>query len=196
MQCTYHPKTEAEFSCAICNAPLCRECAEEVRPGHYCCLRCAMLQSVSEAGTSIQEKRERQEERREKTKWGPFQYFVILSSVSILLMWGVIIFGGQKPPPRTADFAKSERVLLFMVDSAIKRYANYERNKYPEQLTDLIPKYLPQREDEVFNINHLSYKRDLKVGYRLHLAASKPGQMSLVLTANGVEYTPPPREKV
>ena len=78
-----------------------------------------------------------------------------------------------------------------MVDGAIKRYALYEGNRYPEQLTDLIPGYLPMRQDETSHLESLSYQRDTKAGYRLSLARAKPGEMNIVLTATGVEYTAP-----
>jgi len=196
MKCKYHPDREAELFCASCNAPLCKECTEEVKPGEYYCFQCAMLYSVSEGGTSIKDKREKEEERRrkEKKKWGPFQYFVVVSSVLILVMWGVIIFGGQPAPSRTVDFAKKGRVLLFMVDSALKRYAHYERNRYPEKLSDLVPKYLSLRKDEIFHLNKLSYKRDPKTGYRLSLAKTKPGVMNIILSPKGIEYTHPSSE--
>jgi hypothetical protein len=61
-----------------------------------------MIQSVSEVGASMQEKWEKGEKRREGKRWGPFQYFLIVSSVLLLVMWGVIIFGGPTAPPRTA----------------------------------------------------------------------------------------------
>ncbi|MFB0533075.1 MAG: B-box zinc finger protein [Desulfatiglandales bacterium] len=198
MQCKYHRKRKAEFFCVSCNSPLCKECTEQVRPGHYLCFQCAMQRSVSEVGTSMRERREKEDDRtlKKKKKWGPFQYFVIVSSVLILVMWGVIVFGGQKRPPRTAavDFTKRERVLLFMVDGAIKRYAHYERDKYPEQLTDLIPKYLSLRENEVSHLRKLSYQRDLRVGYRLSLASPQSGQMNIILTPQGLEYTSPSRQ--
>jgi len=196
MECRYHPEEKAQFFCASCGAPLCKECAEEVRPNYYLCFQCAMIQSVSEVGASIQEKREKGEKRREGKRWGPFQYFLIVSSVLFLVMWGVVIFGGPAAPPRTAvvDFTKKGRVLLFMVDGAIKRYAHYEGNKYPEQLTDLIPKYISLRGNEALNLRRLSYQRDLVVGYRLSLVKPNPGQMNVILTPKGIEYTPPSNE--
>ncbi|MBE9593077.1 MAG: hypothetical protein IMF19_06325, partial [Proteobacteria bacterium] len=113
MKCKYHPKRKAEFFCASCNAPLCKECAEESKSGEYYCFQCAMLHSVSEVGTSIKDKRAETTEKKavKKKKKGPFQYFVIISCVLILVMWGVIIFGGQPAPPRKIDFAKKGRVL-------------------------------------------------------------------------------------
>jgi len=195
MQCKYHRDRLAEFFCASCNAPLCKECADEAKPGEYYCFQCAMIRSVSAVGTSIQEKREKEKDKRlkKKKKWGPFHYFVVVSSILILVMWGVIIFGSPKKPARTvtADFTKKGRVLLFMVDGAIKRYAHYEGNKYPEHLTDLIPKYLPLRESEVFHLKKLSYHRDSKIGYRLSLANPAPGEMNVILSPKGVEYSPP-----
>ena len=195
MQCKYHPERKAEFFCASCNAPLCKECAEEVKPGSYLCFQCAMIQSVSEIGTSIKEKRE-QEEKKKKRRWGPFKYFVIVSSVLILVMWGYIIFGGQELPATiaTVDYGKQGRVLLFMVDGAVKRYAHYERNKYPEKLTDLIPKYVSLEGEQILHLKQLLYELDPKVGYRLSLASPEPGEMNVILTSKGVEYTAPSEE--
>ena len=195
MQCKYHPERKAEFFCASCNDPLCEECAEEVKPGSYLCFQCAMIQSVSEVGTSIKEKRE-QEEKRKKKRWGPFQYFVIVSSVLILVMWGYIIFGGQEIPATlaTVDYGKQGRVLLFMVDGAVKRYAHYEGNEYPEQLTDLVPKYLSLEGTQILHLKQLLYQLDSKVGYRLSLASPQPGEMNVILTSKGVEYTAPSEE--
>jgi len=195
MQCKYHPDRVAELFCTSCNGPLCPECAEETPTGQFYCYECAMLHSVSEVGTSIKDKREKGERKRgAKRRWGPFRYFVVLSSVLILVMWGVIIFGGKKPPAPTAEFAKKGRVLLFMVDGAIKRYALYEGNRYPERLADLIPGYLPLRDEEASHLEGLSYQRDPTAGYRLSLARVKPGEMNIVLTGAGVEYSTPSKE--
>jgi hypothetical protein len=192
MQCKYHPDRPAEIFCASCNAPLCKECAEEAKPGQYYCFECAMLHSVSEVGTSMREKREKGEEKKEKKKWGPLHYFVIVCSVLILVMWGIIFFGGQKAPPREVDFAKKGRVLLFMVDGALKRYAHYEGNGYPERLSKLVPKYLSLRKEELFYLDRLLYQRDPKGGYSLSLARTKPGEMNIILSAKGIEYSRPP----
>jgi hypothetical protein len=152
-----------------------------------------MLHSVSEVGTSMRERREEEEEKKLKRrrKWAPFHYLVTVSSVLILVMWGVIIFGGQKAPPRSIDHVTKGRVLLFMVDGAIRRFALYEGNRYPEQLTDLIPKYLPLRETEIAHLKRLSYQRDVGIGYRLSLANPTPGEMNIVLSPKGIEYTSP-----
>ncbi len=193
MKCKYHPKRQAEFFCASCNAPLCKECAEESKSGEYYCFQCAMLHSVSEVGISITDKRAEVTEKKavKKKQWGPFQYFVIISSVLILVMWGVIIFGGQPAPPQRIDFAKKGRVLLFMVDGAIKRYAHYEGNKYPEKLSNLVPKYLSLGKDQLFYLEKLSYQRDPSIGYRLSVANPKAGEMNVILTPKGIEYTQP-----
>ncbi|GAF69977.1 unnamed protein product, partial [marine sediment metagenome] len=142
--------------------------------------------------TSIVDKRGKLTEKKaKKKKGGPFQYFVIISSVLILVMWGVIIFGGQPAPKGTADFAKKGRVLLFMVDGAIKRYAHYEGDKYPEKLSNLVPKYLSLRKDELFHLEKLSYQKDPKTGYRLSVANPKAGEMNVILSPKGIEYTRP-----
>jgi len=195
MQCKYHPERKAEHFCASCRAPLCDECAEEVKPGSYLCFQCAMIQSVSEVGKSIEEKRE-EEEKKKKKRWGPFQYFVIASSVVILVMWAYILFGGQELPPRitTIDYGKQGRVLLFTVDGALKRYAHYEGNKYPEQLTDLIPKYLSLEGSQILNLKKLVYQTNPETGYRLSLATPERGEMNVILTPKGLEITGPSEE--
>jgi len=198
MQCKNHPDRKAEHICTSCNAPLCDECAEEVKTGIYACFQCAMLQSVSEVGLSIKDKRERaiEKEVSRKKKWGPYQYFLIFSLVLILAMWGVIILGGEPAPSKTAAVlgkGKAGRVLLFLVDGALRRYAHYEGNKYPLHLTELVPKYLQLKESQVPCLSNLSYIRDPepKIGYRLSIANSEGQGMKIILTPKGVEHIQP-----
>jgi hypothetical protein len=192
MQCKNHPDRQAERFCAGCGIPLCGECAEETKPGEYYCFKCAMLVSVSAVGTTMKGKRERlaekKEKEKEKKKWTPFRYFVLISLVLILVMWGVIIFGGQKAPAGAADLAGQPRILLFMVDGALKRYAYYEDNRYPARLIDLFPKYLSLRKEELPLLDTLSYAKDPELGYRLSLARPKPGEMNLIISPKGIQY--------
>jgi len=191
MQCKTHPNRRAEHFCAGCGIPLCSDCSEEVKPGQFYCFQCAMLTSVSAVGTSIKDKRVKAADKKEKEegkkKWTPFRYFVVVAAVFILVMWGVILFGGQQAPAGTADFANQPRVLLFMVDSSIKRYAHYEGNQYPAKLSDLIPKYLRLEEKDLPQLQNLSYERDQALGYRLSFAKPKPGE-KIVITAKGIKY--------
>ena len=149
-----------------------------------------MLSSVSAVGTSMKDKKEKLAEKKEKgkTKWTPFRYFVLISSVLILVMWGVIIFGGEKAPAGTADLTGQPRILLFMVDGALKRYAYYEDNRYPSKLIDLYPKYLSLGKEDLAFLDRLIYVRDTSLGYRLSLANPKPGEMNLVISPKGIKY--------
>jgi len=193
MQCKNHPDRTAVHICSSCNAPLCDDCVEEIRPGEYFCFQCAMLQSVSQVGSSLADKKDKaSKENGKKKKWGPFHYFMTVASVLIAVMWVVIIFGGEPPPQQTTEFAKKGRVFLFMVDGALKRYAHYEGNRYPEQLADLVPKYLPLKESELIYLKRLSYEKGVKKGYRLFLANPREGEMNPVLSPRGIEYMPSP----
>jgi hypothetical protein len=150
-----------------------------------------MVQSVSEVGTTLKDKREKsaKKKEKEKKKWGPFQYFLVASGVLIVSMWGFILFGGQEVPASRMDFKNQPRILLFMVDGAIKRFASYdEGNKYPEKITDLIPKYLNMAKVDLAHLNSLSYQRDAKVGYRLSLKNPREGQMDISITPQGIQY--------
>ena len=77
---------------------------------------------------------------------------------------------------------------MFMVDGAIKRFADEKGIKYPEKITDLIPKYLSLAVGDLAHLNILLYVRDKEAGYRLSLKAPKPGQMNIVITPQGIRY--------
>jgi hypothetical protein len=147
-----------------------------------------MLTSVSEGGTRIQDRREKavEEKLKEKKKWGPFRYFVLSAAVLILVLWGVIFFGGEKPPANATNIASNPRAFLFMVDSSIKRYAHYEKKGYPERLSDLIPKYLRLKSQDPLSL--LSYRKDPKEGYGLSLAKKTPGEKAIILSPQGIRY--------
>jgi len=196
MQCKHHPDRKATHICSSCNAPLCEDCAEETRPDVYTCFQCAMLHSISAVGSGLTDKREKAVEKKgkKKKKWGPFQYFLTVSSTLILVMWAVIIFGGQKAPEKNGvvlERGKANRVLLFLVDGALKRYAHYEGNRYPETLNNLVPKYLQMRKDQTQILDRLSYIKVPRTGYELSIANPRTGDMSIILTPKGVKYTQP-----
>jgi len=196
MKCNNHPNHEAVHFCASCGIPLCDDCVEEPIPGQFFCFQCAMVQAVSGAGTSLKGKREKHTEKEldKKKPWGPFRYFVVLSSVLIAVMWGVIIFGGQQAPVEAMDVTKNERVFLFMVDSCIKRYANHQKGNYPESLMDIVPKYLPLRGDNLIYLERLSYKKDPQEGYLLSLVNTKPGEMKIIISAKRIRYASSSKE--
>jgi hypothetical protein len=190
MRCRNHADREAKHFCTVCGVPLCKDCVEETRPGTYHCFQCAMLTSVSEGGSQIQDRREKivHEKLKERRKWGPFRYFLIVSAVLIAVMWGVIFFGGEKAPAGSANIAENPRAFLFMVDSALKRYAHYEKAGYPERLTDLVPKYLRVGKGSVDQLRLFSYQKDPNEGYVLSLAKKAPGEKTVVISAKGVQY--------
>jgi hypothetical protein len=176
---------------------MCEIDAEEVRPGEFFCFQCAMLQTISVGGDKLKDKREkaaqREVEKRKKWNWGWFQYFLLSSSVLILTMWSVILFGQpEKAPSRIQQLAKNERVMLFLADSAVKRYVHYEKAGYPQTLMDLVPKYLAFEAEQLHYLDILEYERDPDVGYRLYLANPKSGAMRITLTAQGIEHEEPP----
>jgi len=155
-----------------------------------------MLHSISAVGSGLTEKREKAVEKKgkKKKKWGPFQFFLTVSSTLILVMWAVIIFGGQKAPEKSGvvlERGKANRVLLFLVDGALKRYAHYEGNRYPETLNNLVPKYLQMRKDQTQILDRLSYIKVPRTGYELSIANPRTGDMSIILTPKGVKYTQP-----
>jgi hypothetical protein len=200
MQCRFHPDRKAEYYCETCHIPLCRDCGEEVRPGAYTCFQCGMIQSLSQAGTSLAERQKRAVAKRSVKRWGPFHYFLVVSCFLIGVMWSVVIFGGTPAPHQTASFelekGQAGRVLLFLVDGAIKRYAHHEKKGYPHHLSDLVPKYLQIREEQIPSLNQFTYQREgADKGYRLSLAQTRKGEMRLIFTPHGIEYSPPTEDR-
>lgn len=199
MKCKNHPEREASQFCSSCNIPICDNCAEEVNPEEFFCFNCAMLQAVSTVGTSIADKKDKGDGKSVKAKkqWGPFHYFVIASCVVISVMWTIILFGGEETPGKKIDYANQERVFLFMIDSSIKRYHNYEGNNYPERLIELIPKYLRMADEDIQYLDMLAYRIDAGGGYNLTLANPKPGSLSIILSSQGIKYKRvPPEEEI
>lgn len=198
MRCKNHPDREAAHYCIGCGIPICDDCTEESKPGEYVCFQCAMLSSVSKVGGTIKDRQEKLVEKKEKAKekrrWTPFRYFLVVSCVLIVVMWGVILFGGQTPPSGAADYASQPRVLLFLVDSAVKRFAHQEGNQYPARLRDMIPKYLKMRDEDIPILEALSYETNPRIGYRLSFARPKPGEMNIVMTPKGIEQKNPAGE--
>jgi len=128
-------------------------------------------------------------EKKKKGRWGFFHYFVIISSVTIMAMWAGILCGGRPAPPRTIDLTRHPEFVLFMVDVAIKRYAHYEGNEYPETLSDLIPKYVPLGKHELLPLGRLSYRRNAEVGYYLLLGDPETGGALIILSPQGIAYS-------
>ena len=192
MQCKNHPDKLATFFCVGCEMPLCDDCAEESEPGRYYCFKCAMMTSVSAVGATIRDKKERVADGRgkEKKKLTAFHYFIILTSTLILAMWGFILFGGQEFPESedSIDLAGNTRVLLFMVDGGIKNYAHANGNIYPQRLINLVPDYLSIGSDQLRHLALLSYEKDPKTGYRLFLTNPEPGEMHIIISADGIQY--------
>lgn len=199
MQCKNHPDKRATRFCEGCNIPLCDDCVEENNTGQYYCFQCAMMTSVSAVGTTIRDKRERAagEKKGARKRLTTFHYFVLFTGTLILGMWGFILFGGQEPPDfeGNINLAGNTRVLLFMVDGGIKSYAHTKGNIYPERLPDLIPKYLSLGVSQVRLLDTLFYEKNPKTGYRLSLANPKPGEMYIIISADGIQYQLPSGEE-
>jgi len=133
-------------------------------------------------------------EKREKA-WGMFHLYLLISSALIIAMWGVIIRGGEPPPPRTVHLVERPTVILFLVDGAIRRYAHYEERGYPEQLSDLPVKYIPLGKEGLSSLDALSYSTDPAEGYRLALIDPSTSEVIVVLSPQGIVHMGPPAEE-
>ena len=126
-----------------------------------------------------------------KKHWGTFHIYLLISATLIIAMWGLIIRGGEPPPPRTAPVVERPTVLLFLIDTALRRYAHYEERGYPEQLSDLHPKYIPLRQKELASLERFSYSADPAEGYRLGLIDHSTGNVTIILAPQGIVYMLP-----
>jgi hypothetical protein len=126
-----------------------------------------------------------------KKYWGAFHISLLISATLTIAMWGLIIRGGEPPPPRTAPVVERPTVLLFLIDTAIRRYAHYEERRYPERLSHLHPKYLPLRQEELSSLERFSYSAGPAEGYRLGLIDRSTGNVTIVLSPQGIVYMLP-----
>lgn len=172
MQCQFHPARTAQHFCEGCGKPLCSECSQMIlRGSDFYCFQCAILQSVSVfEGPEKGAETEAAPDSALGARRGPFEYFIAVAAVLTLVMWGVIFFGGLEPPPGRRDFICNDRVLFFVTDNAVKRYARYEGRGYPEDLADLVPRYLPLKKGDMGCLEKLAYRKIPDKGYRLTLA--------------------------
>jgi hypothetical protein len=126
------------------------------------------------------------QDQKRGNNWGLFHLFVLISAALIIALWGVIIRGGEPPPLKTAYVVERPVVLLFLVDTAVKRYAHYESGRYPEQLPELLPRYLPVPKEEFSCLDTLSYSTDPTGGYRLALTDRNTGDVMIMLSPQGI----------
>ena len=61
-------------------------------------------------------------------------------------------------------------------------------------ITELLPDYLSLREGEAAFLTRLTYRPDPQVGYRLSVTKPSSGEMNLILTPQGIEYSAPATE--
>jgi hypothetical protein len=126
-----------------------------------------------------------------KKHWGAFRISLLISATLIIAMWGLIIRGGEPPPSRTAAVAERPTVLLFLIDTALRRYAHYEKRGYPEQLSDIDPKYVPLRQEELSSLERFPYSTNPAEGYHLGLIDRSTGNVTIVLSPQGIVYMLP-----
>jgi hypothetical protein len=141
-----------------------------LRGGEFYCFQCAILHSVAAFEVPEGDGETPAEKTGARERRGPFEYFIALAAVLTLVMWGVIFFGRPEPPPGRRDLLRNDRVLFFMADSAVKRYARYEGRGYPESLSDLVPKYLSFKNGDLELLKKLAYRKIPDKGYQLNLA--------------------------
>ncbi len=97
MECKHHPNRQADHLCTICGVPMCKNCSQVVTGDRDYCFHCAMFDSILTADNSGRDEGAEPAEQtlRENRKWSPFQYFSIVSSLLLLIMWIVVVFGGS-----------------------------------------------------------------------------------------------------
>ena len=71
---------------------------------------------------------------------------------------------------------------------SIKSYAHDNENTYPQKLPDLVPDYISISSDQLRHLALLSYEKDPISGYRLFLTNPKPGDMHIIISADGIQY--------
>lgn len=113
--------------------------------------------------------------------------FVSVSLLLIFVMIGINVYWRYDLPGVIPGVETRDGSLLFLTDSALRRYALYENNRYPDTLTQLVPRFLPLGPPEARLLAAMNYERDAVSGYLLSLIGAHEAVPELTMTCEGIK---------
>lgn len=192
MGCVYHPHSEATRFCDQCEADLCDICVVRSESGRILCNRCMVALSVEDVKAEEAERKLAEEARRLglAKKWRPtyIQAVLTIGALLALLLIGLRFYWSSPVPHRKVILNPASPMRLFAtLQTALEYYAITNGGRYPDNLNELLPKYIDDISQNRKVLRQLKYELDLREGYVLKMRdkAPFPGK-DLVVTAKGV----------
>lgn len=192
MRCVYHPDHDSVASCNHCEADLCESCTIRVEDGRTFCHRCMLALSLEDVKSESTLKEQAEEDRRVglQEKWRPtyIQSVFAVGAVIILILLALRFFWSQTEiRPRIILDITAPVELLAGVQEVLEHYSVAHGDRYPDNLYELIPVYLPDIGGNRGALRHLGYELDERKGYLLRIKSESPlSGKNLVATSQGI----------
>jgi len=172
MKCAYHPEREAVGLCSMCRKPLCEECGGQKAGTVRLCSRCTALSAARDAANGEVERqakhKQRMAEAARKRKKPHVAMIVILILAGLVLLANAYMYLGPDVP-EVAQFDPYQYPLITadLINEAIKHYAKEHEGRFPENLKDLLGKYIPYETITSQVVEMFSYRRFSPTSYEL-----------------------------
>ncbi len=188
-KCAQHPFTDANVRCSRCGVPLCEQCALSAGKEGYTCIGCAGVEAAQKIEARQVEREELRIELEAKQK-RPLErkHIIGWSSVALIIILNVIVYlkasipAGETPRPGEHPIPT-----IFILDQAIREYAEDHEQEVPPNLDAVLGEYIPSAAMSAEDLRHFSYHRNSRYTYELRLTSSNPQSgPALILTEKGV----------
>ena len=172
MKCAYHPEREAVGLCSMCRKPLCEECGGQEGGTARLCSRCTALSAARDAANGEAERQAKHEQRkaeahRKRKKPHVAMIIILILAGLVLLANGYIYFGSNAPEVTPFDPYRYPLITADLINEAIGDYAKDHEERFPENLKDLLEKYIPYETITSQVLEMFSYRRFSPTSYEL-----------------------------
>ena len=165
MKCAYHPDKDATAKCSHCKKPLCGQCAIPGGDNSFICSRCVAVEAAREVTQDTHERLEdreikRQLQQEKKKKRAKTIRIIFLSLAMLTMIANVILYFGNAIPGEE-QFIPSEYPIAttIIIDQAIRDYSKDNEGKIPQELDELLGRYIPVQGIAPQDLEGVSYRR-------------------------------------
>jgi hypothetical protein len=155
----------------------------------YHCIDCAAVGAAEQLEARLVEREARRTELKDK-KRKPLEvrHIIGLSVVAlIILLNAVVYFKASIPAVETLTAAEHPVPTAFVLDQAIREYAEDHEQEVPPSLEAVLGEYVPLEVVSLEDLHNFTYRKISRSSYELQVATSNaPSGPRFVLTEEGV----------
>ena len=179
MSCVYHPDRDSHAVCDHCDADLCESCTISVEAGGTVCHRCMLALSLQDVKSETTLKEQEEEDRLVGLQegWRPtyIQSVLAVAAVIILILLALRFYWSQtEHRPQIVLDISSQVELIAGLQEVLEHYSLAHGDRYPDNLYELIPVYLPDLGGNRGALRHIDYNLDESRGYLLRIKSDSP----------------------